>query len=523
MNKPIVAATCFVISMLGARGALAGGKPAWCKELPKGDSYDLKDLSSSDQRDVVITLAQATCWPTAEAEAHAADIETARQGWSKRLDMIDSDWADAAAYATQDHATKQNGRVRIHEDKIKTAWSSFDAMDQWGMISEPVGGSGALVLDTDYLVDALGLHLTEIGRAAYVRKCIASPLPVEWATCQGDIARLDYGKIATELRASTAYSGIERMRIRISIDALRKESLPAHAAEIKKLIATDAGYQKLFDASDATWKEWTGRYKTDAAVIELAGAMDDARATNSRKAYAGCEDRTWQMWKSLLATIPAKAFADHDKDETFGHAAMGPILSNPSLYLASVAMLTCMTVGQDHDHHADILIRELGSAMERWPGFRGPRTATQSAILTTGITLDDRDAQIEHPHVDRPFAAGTGSRGGGSGVVGSLKPSGKTAVVTFKKQLVRQVQCAEGRRTNQVTQIRPDGSLIYATVCIRNETVTVDKASDPQTVNARYVEGLAPGMFVSIIEDVVLSARKPGAAVPSMVFGVAVK
>ena len=78
--------------------------------------------------------------------------------------------------------------------------------------------------------------------------------------------------------------------------------------------------------------------------------------------------------------------------------------------------------------------------------------------------------------------------------------------------------------TKRVTQIRPDGTLVYEANCMKNETVTVDKSDVPQTVDARYLTGVKPGMFVSVIEDVVIAAwAKPGAATPTMVFGVHLK
>src|SRR5262249_55128690 len=157
---------------------------------------------------------------------------------------------------------------------------------------------------------------------------------------------------------------------------------------------------------------------------------------------------------------------------------------------------------------------ELGSEMQYWPGFRGPRTTAESAILQAGITLDDRDAKLDFPHKSRPFS--TGSRtlsGGGAGVVVKLTPSGKTTTVEFKKIMVRQVQCAESRQTNRVVQIRSDGQLQYEVVCIRNETVTVNKADDPVKVNPKYLEGVQPGMYLSATEDVVVATwAKPGSA-----------
>ena len=71
---------------------------------------------------------------------------------------------------------------------------------------------------------------------------------------------------------------------------------------------------------------------------------------------------------------------------------------------------------------------------------------------------------------------------------------------------------------------RSDGTLVYESICTKNETVIVDKSDAPQTVNAKYMVGVKPGMFFSNIEDVVLAVwNKPGAAAPSMVFGVPLK
>jgi hypothetical protein len=538
----LAAYTVSIITTFGFVTKAAADPPAWCSAVGNNridTSGGIKDaVEDENARNALKNLVGRLCKPDAEDKEHMKELEAARQRWSTRLDLTEADWVDVADYATLGQGERMNGEVRINTngqeigigESLKRAWSEFDALDQYAMIGRDAGASGDLALDHNYLVDAFGAKLTETGRFAYVRGCVKSSRngPVQWAMCQGDIAQLDLQKLAGELRANKVYRGADKVRVRIEVDEL-KPVLVLHAAKIKKLIAGDPGYAKMFQAAEATRNEWLGREKTDAELIGLAAAMDDARATNSRKAFAGCEDKTWAAWKGAMATIPAKKFEGMHDDRangvSFVDTAMGPIISNPSVYLASAALTTCMTVGQDRGAKHDVLIRLLGDAMERWPGFRGPRTATQSAIMTTGITLDDRDAKLEYPEVHRAFGGGGGSRsGGGDGVIGQLKPSGKTVTVEFKKQMVKQVQCAQVKYSNRVTQIRSDGTLIYESTCVKNETVIVDKSDAPQTVNARYLEGVKPGMFVSIIEDVVTAARaKPGSATPTMVFGVALK
>ncbi len=102
MNK-LVMVTVGALAVVGRVTAAQAGAPAWCKGASFDPArYDLKDLSAKDPRDVVIAFAKATCAPTPEAEAGRAEIDKARQAWSKRLSMTEDDWADAVAYAKSD-------------------------------------------------------------------------------------------------------------------------------------------------------------------------------------------------------------------------------------------------------------------------------------------------------------------------------------------------------------------------------------------------------------------------------------
>ena len=88
----LLAVTLFHVSTASA------GVPGWCKDA--GDNrYELKNLSATEPGEVISTLAMATCKPTPEASAAAAQIEASRQAWGKKLMMTDADWADAVAYA----------------------------------------------------------------------------------------------------------------------------------------------------------------------------------------------------------------------------------------------------------------------------------------------------------------------------------------------------------------------------------------------------------------------------------------
>ncbi len=542
MKNTIVLGSISLVSFFAAAAPARADVPAWCSAIGQNRidrSQDLTHaLDDNDPRNALKEIVGDLCKPDEAVTARLKDFDAARAKWSERLDLTEADWADVAAYATLGQGPRMNGEVRIDTkgreigigEGLKRAWSSFDPIDQFAMLNADAGPSGDMSLDHDYLADALGAKLSETGRLSYVRRCINNRRTnaVAWAMCQGDIDALDWKKLADELRDNKVYGGADKVRIRI-IAAEVKAELPDHADQVKKLMASDPGYAKLFDIAAATRKEWVGRVKSDAALLDLALAMDDARATNSRKAFAGCDDTTWAAWKTAMASVPAKKFTGMHSDRENGKSIldqiMGPIVASPDLYLASVALNTCRTVGAEKRARADILVRALGDSLTRWPGFRGPRTATETAIMGAGIELDDRDAKLDFPGVNRSFRGGGGTRsGGGEGVVGSLKPTGPVTTLEFKKQMVKQQQCAQAKSTHRITQIRPDGTLIYESICTKWETVTVDKSDMPQKINPRYLAGIKPGMYVSTIEDVLVAAwAKPGAAAPSMIFDVPVK
>src|SRR5437879_4032367 len=96
MNKLCMTVMSSVTTLL-ATGAAAAAPPAWCKDAAVASS-DLQGLSSKDPREVIKTFVAAECAPSADTEMHRGEIEAARQAWSKRLGMVEADWADAVAY-----------------------------------------------------------------------------------------------------------------------------------------------------------------------------------------------------------------------------------------------------------------------------------------------------------------------------------------------------------------------------------------------------------------------------------------
>jgi hypothetical protein len=230
-----------------------------------------------------------------------------------------------------------------------------------------------------------------------------------------------------------------------------------------------------------------------------------------------------------VAALPARTYeglyASSDGagvKKTFGEFGARRIVSTPDGYLASIALLLC--TAQDKAAKPDALIWSLGKTANDSPGYRGPRTAAQTALLDAGITFDDRNANLSFPSVIRPFSRSAVFPASMRGVIAKLTPSGDTVTVTFKQQMITEVQCDDYKTTHKIIQFRVDGSPIYDTICTKNKTVTFDGADPPQTVAARYLQGAKPGMFVSIIGDVALAVwAKPTSTTPLLVYGVPVK
>ena len=436
--------------------------------------------------------------------------------------MTDADWGDVAEWTmlTQSMRYAMLGRLTLPHDDDKKPWSSYDAFDQFLAIA---GASSRD--DVAYLADAMGDKLSMLGRFAFVEQCLEGARDaseVRWAVCQPDIAALDFGKLAAELRAAKGRDGASRTLVRFDVMRV-KEKLVAHAADVKALVAKDDAYGKLFAIADATRADWAKH--VNAPLQALALAMDDARVSSSRKAYAGCADTTWAAWTAAVGKVPAKAFENMRDDpmngRTFTDQALPQIVADPDAWLASLAYVTCRAADEDR------LVSALAGYVQNTPGYRGPRTATVMAIGAARIELDDRNAKLAMPFADRsewfhpPFVSGGGF---GRGAIASAKAAGPKLHLEFVSKMVKQTQCAESRETNHVTQIDAGGTVRYQYVCVRSETVTVNKASDPQDVDARYAAGVKPGAAVSTLGDVVQAVwAKDGAATPTHVFGVPVK
>lgn len=512
-----------LLCLAGTAAPAAAAPPAWCKGAGEDKADFILDRALKDDDVVwnVHDLVGALCFPDGEASGKASELMAAWQAWSKKLEMNESDWSDAAAWAVAPQSSRYPNTTLPPED-AKKRWSALDPVEQYLALNYDLGDEK----DANYLADALGPKLSEAGRLAYVlTACLNSNAKeVQWAMCQPDLDAFDFKKLVAELRADKKHPGATRFLIRLAAYQLLPEKLRERGPEIKAARDKDPAFAKMFELAAAARKQWEGTWKSDAALLDLALQMDDARVSRSRKAFADCDDKTWSAWKDAVGAIPAKRFGEVQRDEyliEYKSGLLAVIAGDPRGYLAATAFYACQANGEKPDP----LVRSLGILLERWPGFRGPRTAAHTAILTAGLELDDKDARIEYPDVYRRWFSQNGStNGGGVGTIKSVTPQGDNVRVEFAPKLEKQLQCTESKRTNRITQIRSDGTLVYETLCLKSATVTVDRKSAPQTIKARYGAGLKPGMSVITVEDALIGAwPKDGVNTPAIIGGVAVK
>jgi hypothetical protein len=400
----------------------------------------------------------------------------------------------------------------------KKAWSKYDPFEQWIVL----GNDNRDYMNPAYVADALDDKLSALGRAGYVRRCMLSELPSLWAICQGDIDQFDAAKATAEVDADAAHQRDHESAKRLINET--KDAIPAHAAKVKALFGKDDTYKKMFDIAATARKQTYGSPELRAIALD----MDDARTTQSRKALAGCDAKIWPLWTKAVSAIPAKSFSMTYKDtqSEIEHEHAATVVGTPDGYLAAVALVACLPI--------DSVTYDLFDALYFWPGFRGPRNAAVIAMMSAGLQLDQKDASISWPGVDRrrfftnngngAQAPASGGRGGVAPLV-SLKPNGDKVHVTYGSIKAKMTKCADYKPGKHLSRIESDGRLVYEGTCYKYVQEMVDfGAPPPMDLPKRYTTGMKAGMYVDFSESALLNARATATSKqPSVVFGVPVK
>lgn len=500
--------TLISTAVLAITASHADAAPAWCKDVKhEYRSSDLKTALDPDRYpdDVVKAIVKGLCDPTDDERAHQGELEAARQQWMKRMAMNEADWAgDAMAWFP---AQAMSYQPPVPDGQ---PWSRLGAYDQYSYMVAPGGNDTVFAPGAKhYLADAL--QLTETGRFGYIWNCLHHGGPVEWAICQPDLDALDRTKLGQELRADTTHSAEDRMRARFEL-AKVDHYLPKHVAKIQALFAKDKAYKQLFDLARDTRAAYEARARDLAPLRALALAMDDARATHSRSALAGCSDKVWPAFAAAVAKLPAKTF-----ENVRGRDAVGPLMREPETYLAANALLAC-------EGPRDTLLTYLQQALEYWPGFRGPRTATITTITAANIQLDDRNAKLDLPAFHVPLAIGSDEspyRATATGMIAKVTERGDAIEIGFVKTSELEDHCQAERETNKIVRIDSSGNLIRERVCTKWARERVDTTPEPVTIPKRYGGALQKGRYAVVLGGAVMGVwAKPNAPTPLAVFGV---
>lgn len=514
--KKLIAIAIGVIAGVSQAGS-ANAAPVWCKDAALGSSsYDLKNLSSDDITKVFETFVRATCTPTAEATASGAQIETARQAWSKRLHMVEADWADAVAYVT-------NGRTEYHQDKpiilSTNDFAAFTPLDQYNTIINGYADDAA-----SYLTDAMEPNLSEVGRYAFIQLClrVRSAEHVVWAMCQGDIERFDPVKFSAQLRSDTAHGGEIRMAMRYRAYTLPTE-LKDHAVKVAAILKSDEAYKKVFDVAKTGRAEWIAGVGADTKLVELAQKMDSASSAKSRKLYEGCEEKTTAALVAAVSKVPAKTFAGMkdvrmDPYEGFAKGAGPALMKFPGVNLAAVPYILC--------HQKSGIAEFLAYYLDGGPGQRGPRTAALSKIASEDIVFDDTSKKLQFPQLGHPYRS-PGSMSSAGGAVASVKVEGDVLSVQLEKMIVKQTECVQSHHTNRIERIRPGGSIEYEQICDKSAVVSHDEQWSAFKINKAYAPLLKKGVKFSSVggapAEILATWPTKSADSPSYVLGAAVK
>ena len=508
--------------------------PAWCStpnlKARLGEAnHDVDNALAKKSSTALGAIVRATCFPDNEARQRMREVDAARATWTKKLGMTEQDWKDVAAWAAEDGMSLiiYDHEIAVGDLKKKYAISTLSPSQQFAGIlnyvpSATAPGSTSYSASL-YLADALGPSLSETGRLALIQQCTeAQTSYIELVICDAEIQRLDRKKLLAEIRADTTASGKLKTILRIKLMQLDKR-LEWYAAKVKELEAENPVSEKMFEIAAATRKEWDVIWKTEAKLLELALAMDDARQTASRATFAGCSDKTWAAWSAQVAKIPASRFAGltaEAREQDWIAYALAVITSTPTGYLASVALFSCHFEARGKES----IISGLGRVMANLPGLRGPRLATQSAIANAGLVDDPK--QLDLPNAGQDWLRGDVPTGVFATVARVGKPDVKgMAVVTFAKKTEKQERCLRTRRTNRINRILDDGTFIYYVDCLKWGVATIDKTPEPVSIDKRFLTNVKPGMNVFMTWSAgALGAVFPKRAKnPVAVFGVEVR
>ena len=323
------------------------------------------------------------------------------------------------------------------------------------------------------------------------------------------------------------------MQTRMVLYEIQTEALPEHKKVLDGIFKKDAAYKKLWDNAKAGRAEWKTMFASDTAGLALMQKMDGGHFFASRKMFEGCQETTGKALDTAIAKyVSAKPFKDlHDtrKDPFEGTTkVIGPALADiPQIYWAAMPYVLCQPKTPRGDY--------LAYYIQERPGYRGPRAGALSKMWDNAVVLDDMNAKVSYPKMERPYKRSGGLMGSAGGVVKSVKTEKDMLTVELESLPVKIDVCTKSHSTGRIVQIRDSGSVEYGSICDKSETRTINDQWMPFKINKKYASLLKKGVRFSAIygaphsgekdegTDLIATWPSKAAPLPDTVLGVSVK
>lgn len=485
-------------------------RPAWC------DTYGYSETSSYsmswfegmtldslvENTSVGGRFAEVVCARKLNVPEDRAPLLALRAKWMARMGYDERDFEVVAAEA-EGHVGEQQDLAQLGGvgPQLADAWS-----DRASFHLDKLGAKGSMLAKFEMANHCFGASLG-------VRQVAETPL-LQLILCAGE--PLDRSKAYGEIDAIPGINGRMRKWLREMVMRTHDSTLAARAV-IANASKDEPGVAKLVAMGDRIRKEWASPTPARAALIAQVEAMEAARASNKRSAFAGCDEPTRAAWTAHLGTVKLPKLPDTDE----WHVLRDATIASPEGYLAYRALRLC---ADGVSAAAAIKDDELGPAYT----FRGPRTEMIAAWMRAAgeITFDSRDLDMPSLLRQAPSLRYVESYlpNPSRGVISAIEPEGDAVRISFKRTTATIDACTNWQATNRIERIDDQGNVQYRQECRGWGKVKLDTTADEILLGTVYAAGLKPGMLL-IANDRLPIAATSGAksAAAVWILGAAVK
>ncbi|MFT3697180.1 MAG: hypothetical protein QM831_28820 [Kofleriaceae bacterium] len=329
--------------VLAAMAGVAHANPAaWCGGVTRDATFTIEangafkyNSERDDLADVdaFANVVLASCSNDRVAVKYRRELEAARQRWTKRLQMRESDWADALPFADQrDVGDRRKLRIDLPNKGFAVAELSpvYQYLALWNLDFEHAYS----------MMDDVAQWATQAERVGFVARCLEPETqdPVQFLMCAADAEQLDLAKLDDELRGNDGPAS--RMTVRLIAERTLRRFLERRVA-FKAHVKQDSAYRQLVEAAKTELTRWSGKdpniTRLQLQQYKLATAMDSKKPIE-------CEAALTKELNAYLASIP---IADYQKAyEATPRSPIGPLIrlvqSTPEGYLTSSNYAECV-------------------------------------------------------------------------------------------------------------------------------------------------------------------------------------